>query len=66
MSFARRTITRPLVAGAAVLAGALGLAAIPVSSSADPSLGQLNQQLSGVQAHEQSLASSIAGLSRLN
>jgi septal ring factor EnvC (AmiA/AmiB activator) len=58
-------MTRPLAAGAAVIAVAFALAAIPVSSSADPSLGQLNNQLNGVQAHEQSLASSIAGLSRL-
>jgi septal ring factor EnvC (AmiA/AmiB activator) len=54
-----------LVAGAAVVACALGLAAIPVSSSADPSLGQLNTQLGGVQAHEHTLAASIAGLSQL-
>jgi septal ring factor EnvC (AmiA/AmiB activator) len=65
MSFGRRTITRPLVASAAVVVGALALAAMPVSSSADPSLGQLNNQLGGVQSREQSLASSIAGLSRL-
>jgi septal ring factor EnvC (AmiA/AmiB activator) len=65
MSSGRRTITRPLVAGAAVVALALVLAALPVSSSADPSLGQLHNQLGGVQAHEQSLSSSIAGLSRL-
>jgi septal ring factor EnvC (AmiA/AmiB activator) len=65
MSSGRRTITRPLVAGAAVVAFALGLAAIPVSSSADPSLGQLNTQLGGVQAHEHTLAASIAGLSQL-
>jgi septal ring factor EnvC (AmiA/AmiB activator) len=65
MSFARRTIPRPLVAGAAALVGALALAAMPMSSSADPSLGQLNSQLNGVQAHEQSLAASIAGLSHL-
>ena len=65
MSSGRRTITRPLVAGVAVVAFALGLAAIPVSSSADPSLGQLNTQLGGVQAHEHTLAASIAGLSQL-
>jgi septal ring factor EnvC (AmiA/AmiB activator) len=58
-------MTRPLVAGAAMVAFALALAAIPVSSSADPSLGQLNNQLGGVQAHEESLAAGIAGLSRL-
>jgi septal ring factor EnvC (AmiA/AmiB activator) len=58
-------MTRPLAAGAAVIAAALALAAIPVSSSADPSLGQLSNQLNGVQAHEHSLAASIASLSRL-
>ncbi len=65
MSFGRRTIPRPLVAGAATMAAVLALAAIPVSSSADPSLGQLNSQLGAEQARQQSLASSIASLSHL-
>jgi septal ring factor EnvC (AmiA/AmiB activator) len=65
MSFGRRTIPRSLVASAATVAVVVGLAAIPVSSSADPSLGQLNSQLGAEQAHQQSLASSISGLSNL-
>jgi septal ring factor EnvC (AmiA/AmiB activator) len=59
----RRTISRPLVAGAAVVAGALGLAAMPMSSSADPSLSQLSNQLGSERAHQSSLAASIASLS---
>jgi septal ring factor EnvC (AmiA/AmiB activator) len=65
MSFGRRTIPRPWVAGAAAVAVALGLAALPVSSSADPSLGQLNSQLNAEQARQHSLAGSIASLSGL-
>ncbi|HSC04314.1 MAG TPA: transglycosylase family protein [Solirubrobacteraceae bacterium] len=65
MSFGRRTIPRPLVAGAATVAVVLGLAAVPVSSSADPSLGQLKSQLNAEQGHEHSLAASIASLSHL-
>jgi septal ring factor EnvC (AmiA/AmiB activator) len=65
MSFGRRTIPRPLVAGAATVAVVLGLAAVPVASSADPSLGQLKSQLNAEQGHEHSLAASIASLSRL-
>ena len=65
MSFRWRTIPRPLVAGAAAVTGALGLAALPVTSSADPNLGQLNSQLGAEQAHEQSLSASIGNLSQL-
>jgi septal ring factor EnvC (AmiA/AmiB activator) len=65
MSFGRRTTARPLVAGAATVAVVLGLAAVPVASSADPSLGQLKSQLNAEQGHEQSLAASIASLSHL-
>ncbi|HET6864699.1 MAG TPA: transglycosylase family protein [Solirubrobacteraceae bacterium] len=65
MSFGRRTIPRPLVACAATVAAVLGLAAVPVSSSADPSLGQLKSQLNAEQGHQQTLASSIASLSHL-
>jgi septal ring factor EnvC (AmiA/AmiB activator) len=54
-----------LAAGAAVVLGALALAATPVSSSADPSLGQLNTQLNAEHAHQQSLAASISSLSGL-
>src|SRR5947209_19811281 len=65
MNFGRRTIPRPLVAGAATVAVVLGLAAVPVASSADPSLGQLKSQLNAEQGHEHSLAASIASLSHL-
>ncbi len=65
MNSRRRTIPTWVVAGAAAIAAALGLAAIPVSSNADPSLGQLHSQLGAVQAREQSLASSISSLSNL-
>ncbi len=65
MSFGRRTTARPLVAGAAAVAVVLGLAAVPMSSSADPSLGRLKSQLNAEQGHQQSLASSIASLSHL-
>ena len=54
-----------MAATAVVVACALGLAALPVTSSAAPSLGQLNSQLGAEQAHQQSLASSISGLSDL-
>ena len=65
MTFTRRTIPRWILAGAATVAGTIGLAAVPVSSSADQSLGALHSRLGAVQAHEQSLASSISSLSRL-
>ncbi len=65
MSFGRRTIPRPLVACAATMAAVLALAAVPVSSSADPSLGQLKSQLGAEQAHQSSLAGSISSLSHL-
>jgi septal ring factor EnvC (AmiA/AmiB activator) len=65
MNFTRRTFPRPLVAGAAAVAVALGLAAIPTTSGADPSLGQLNSQLGAEQARQQSLAASIGNLSSL-
>jgi septal ring factor EnvC (AmiA/AmiB activator) len=65
MNSRRRTIPTWVVAGAAAIAAALGLAAIPMSSAADPSLGQLHSQLGAVQSHEQSLASSISSLSQL-
>jgi peptidoglycan hydrolase CwlO-like protein len=42
-----------------------GLAAIPATSAASPSLGQLNQQLSQQQSRQQQLQSSLAGLNRL-
>ncbi len=63
MSFRRRTVSIRLAI--AVLAGVFALAAVPRSSPADPSLGQLNSQLGQVQAHQQTLSGSIASLSQL-
>ena len=54
-----------MLAGAAAVAVALGVAAMPVGSTAHPSLGNLQSQLGAEQAHEQSLASSISSLARL-
>lgn len=65
MNFKRCTIPRSLVAGVAALAAAAGLTGIPVTSRADPSLGQLSQQLGAEQAHQQSLAASINSLGGL-
>jgi peptidoglycan hydrolase CwlO-like protein len=53
---------------AAPLAAALvvcALAVLPGSSAAQPSLDQLNQQLSAQQAHQQQLSSSLSSLSGL-
>jgi septal ring factor EnvC (AmiA/AmiB activator) len=41
------------------------MAAVPVSSGADPSLGQLQSQLGAEQQHQRTLASSISSLSGL-
>ncbi len=65
MSFTRRTIPSWAVAAVAAIGAALSLSAIPMSSAADPSLGQLHSQLGAVQAHEQSLSASIDSLSGL-
>jgi septal ring factor EnvC (AmiA/AmiB activator) len=54
-----------LAAGAVTVATALGVAALPVSSSADPSLGALQSQLGAVQSHQRSLAASISNLAHL-
>jgi septal ring factor EnvC (AmiA/AmiB activator) len=50
--------------GIAAFAAAAACAALPGSSGADPSLGDLSSQLNEQQAHEHSLSASIAGLSR--
>ena len=50
--------------GIAAFAAAAACAALPGSSGADPSLGDLSSQLNEQQAHEHSLSTSIAGLSR--
>jgi septal ring factor EnvC (AmiA/AmiB activator) len=48
------------------VAATLGaVAALPVASSADPSLGTLNSELGQQQAHQQQLESSLSGLSLL-
>ncbi|MGO9498464.1 MAG: transglycosylase family protein [Solirubrobacteraceae bacterium] len=65
MNSRRRMIPAWAVAVAATIAAALGLAAIPISSAADPSLGTLHSQLGAVQAHEQGLSASISSLSNL-
>jgi septal ring factor EnvC (AmiA/AmiB activator) len=68
MNFRRRTIPRSLMAGVTAVAVAAGLLAGwagPDLSSAAPSLGQLSQQLGAEQAHQHSLAASIASLSDL-
>jgi septal ring factor EnvC (AmiA/AmiB activator) len=59
----QRMLPRSLVACALAVAITLGLAAIPMSSNADPSLGQLQSQLNAEQGRQQSLASSISALS---
>src|ERR1700733_11493396 len=65
MSSKRRTIPRTLVAGAVAIAAAAGLVAIPVTSSAPPSVGTLSQQLGAEHAHQQGLSASISSLSGL-
>jgi len=60
----RHTVHIGLAAVAAAVLAALAAAAVlPLSSNADPSLGQLNSQLGQVQARQQSLAATINGLS---
>ncbi|MBV9797041.1 MAG: hypothetical protein JO039_03260, partial [Solirubrobacterales bacterium] len=59
----RRIVKPRLAIAAIVILGGLGAAAaIPLQSSADPSLGQLNSQLSQEQSRQQGLSASIAGL----
>jgi septal ring factor EnvC (AmiA/AmiB activator) len=65
MRLRRPTIPRWVAACAATAVVALGLAGVPVSSPADPNLGQLHSQLGAVKSHEQSLAASISSLSHL-
>ena len=66
MSFCRRpTQARSLLAAATCAIAVIALAALPVSSSADPSLGQLNSQLGQEQSHQQSLSGQIGSLSHL-
>jgi septal ring factor EnvC (AmiA/AmiB activator) len=63
MTLRRRTVYPRLVAAAAAVAAVLALAALPVASSADPSLGQLSSRLNAEQARQQTLAASIGSLS---
>jgi peptidoglycan hydrolase CwlO-like protein len=55
--------SRLVIVAITILGGLGATAAIPLESSADPSLGELNSQLSQEQARQQSLSVSIAGLS---
>jgi peptidoglycan hydrolase CwlO-like protein len=63
---ARRTAQLRLAAIVAVTAGLLALAAaVPLSSVADPSLGQLNSALSQQQARAANLSTSVSNLNNL-
>jgi peptidoglycan hydrolase CwlO-like protein len=63
MSLSRRTAPRRSAATAALVVAAL--AALPTGSSADPSLGQLQSQLSNQHANQQHLQGSLNGLTQL-
>src|SRR5437868_5000519 len=66
MLFRWRTVHRRTVAAAVAGTTALAaLASVPLSSSAAPSLSQLNSQLGQQQARQQHLESSLSGLSQL-
>jgi septal ring factor EnvC (AmiA/AmiB activator) len=66
MRSTRRTDLWPRAAKAAAGFAALAaLAALPTGSSADPSLGHLNSELSNQHAKQQHLQSSLGGLTRL-
>jgi septal ring factor EnvC (AmiA/AmiB activator) len=65
MRLVARHATRYAAAPLAVLLTLAAIAAVPSSSGADPSLGQLSQELAGQQAHAQQLQGSLAGLSSL-
>lgn len=67
MSCRRRTTTTTWLAPLAAMVFALLLvgAAVPVASTAAPSLGQLSSELGQQQARQQSLSASLADLSRL-
>ncbi len=66
MSFDRRTVPLRLTVAATVLVAALfAVAALPLRSIADPSIGDLNSQLGQVEAQQQNLSASINNLSQL-
>jgi peptidoglycan hydrolase CwlO-like protein len=57
---------RRCAAASAAIVGALaGLAALPITSSADPSLGTLQNELGQQQARQQHLENSLSGLAQL-
>ncbi|HEX9105859.1 MAG TPA: transglycosylase family protein [Longimicrobiales bacterium] len=59
----RNALSRPVAIGTAAVAVLAAAAALPLSSSADQSLGQLNSELAAQQAHQDQLSHSIGGLS---
>jgi septal ring factor EnvC (AmiA/AmiB activator) len=61
----RHVPVRSAIATTAALAVLGAAAALPLSSTAQPSLGQLNSQLGQQQGRAQSLSSSIGGISQL-
>jgi septal ring factor EnvC (AmiA/AmiB activator) len=66
MKLRRRTTRgRPAAIAAAIVAVLGGLAALPIASSADTGLGQLNSELGQQQARSQQLAANVSGLSQL-
>jgi septal ring factor EnvC (AmiA/AmiB activator) len=66
LSIRWRTIHSRILASAIAVLGVLaGLAALPVASNANPSLGELNSQLGQQQAQQQHLESSLGQLSAL-
>jgi septal ring factor EnvC (AmiA/AmiB activator) len=66
MTFHRRTLQRRRAATAAAIVGALvGAAALPIASSAEPSLGTLQNELGRQQARQQHLQNSLSGLGEL-
>jgi septal ring factor EnvC (AmiA/AmiB activator) len=66
MNLRWRTTHGKSAAVAVALAGVVGgLAAVPVASSADPSLGTLSSELGQQQARQQQLESSLGGLSQV-
>jgi len=60
-----RTARSRLAASLAAVLGLAGLALLPASSPAQPSLGQLSSQLSAQQSRQQQLQSSLGALARL-
>jgi peptidoglycan hydrolase CwlO-like protein len=65
MSFIWRTAYRRTLAALSASAVVAGLAVLPVSSSADLSLGRLNQQLGAEQARQNHLEANLSGLAQL-